>query len=45
MPYLIVSLVYSWMFTPLRGADDTIIGYEPQKRIEPRVSFVYPFNF
>ncbi len=45
MPYLIVSLVYSWMFTPLRGADDTIIGYEPQKRIEPRISFVYPFNF
>lgn len=45
MPYLIVSIVYHWTFAPLRDADDTVIGYEPQKRIEPRVSFVYPFNF
>jgi len=45
LPYLIVSMVYSWTFAPIRDADDNIITYEPQKRIEPRVSFVYPFNF
>lgn len=43
--YIIVSLVYSWTFTPIRGEDDNIIDYKPIKRIEPRVSFVYPFDF
>ncbi len=43
-PFLIVSLVYKWTFTPVRGADNTIIDYTPQKKIEPRISFVYPFN-
>lgn len=44
-PYLLVSMVYSWMFTPVRDADDKITGYAPQKKIEPRVSLVYPLNF
>lgn len=44
MPYLLVSLLTSWTFGPVRDNDDKIIGYEPQKRIEPRVSFIYPFN-
>lgn len=44
MEYLIVSLVYHYTFTPLRGDDDNIIGYEPQRRVEPRVSFVYPID-
>lgn len=43
-PFLVVSLVYNWTFTPLRDGDDNIISYEPQKRIEPRVYFVMPFN-
>ena len=43
--YLLVSIVYSWTYTPVRGSDDRIIGFEPQKRIEPRVSFIYPFKF
>ncbi|GAB4295887.1 MAG: hypothetical protein Kow0098_18640 [Ignavibacteriaceae bacterium] len=42
--YLLVSLVYNWTFTPFRNSDDEIIGYEPQKRIEPRISFIYPFQ-
>lgn len=42
--YIVVSLVYDWTFTPLRDADKNIIDYIPQKRIEPRVYFVYPFN-
>lgn len=43
--YLLISIVYSWTYTPIRGGDDKIIGFEPQKRIEPRVSFIYPFKF
>ncbi len=45
VPYLIVSLLYSWTYTPIRDSDEKIIGYEPQKRIEPRVSLVYPLKF
>ena len=43
--YILVSLLYSWTYTPIRGSDDRIISFEPQKRIEPRVSFIYPFKF
>ncbi|MDZ7765426.1 MAG: hypothetical protein U5K00_13525 [Melioribacteraceae bacterium] len=45
LPYLIVSLVYHWTFTPIRDADNNVLDYEPQKKIEPRISFVYPLNF
>jgi len=45
VPYLLVSIVYSWTYTPIRGNDEKIIAFEPQKRIEPRVSFIYPFKF
>lgn len=44
MPYLLISLVYHWTFTPIRDAGDNIIDYETQKRIEPRISFIYPFS-
>jgi len=43
--YILVSMVYNWTFTPVRDADDKILSYEPIKRIEPRVSFIYPFGF
>ncbi len=43
--YILVSIVYSWTYTPIRGNDDRIISFEPQKRIEPRISFIYPFKF
>jgi len=43
--YILVSILYSWTYTPIRGSDDRIIAFEPQKRIEPRVSFIYPFKF
>ena len=45
VPYLIVSMIYHWTFTPIRDADDNVIDYEPQKKLEPRVSFIYPLNF
>lgn len=44
LPYLIVSMVYNWTFSPVRDADDNIIRYKTQKKIEPRISFVYPFD-
>ena len=43
-PFVTVSMVYLWTFSPIRGANETILGYEPQKRIEPRVSFSMPFD-
>ena len=43
VPYLIISTVYSWTYTPVRNGDD-IVGYEPQKRIEPKISFVIPLD-
>lgn len=42
--YLIVSMMYQWTYTPIRNGDKEIVGYKPQKKIEPRISFVYPFN-
>lgn len=43
--YLLVSIVYNWTFTPVRDNEDNIINYEAQKRIELRISFIYPFKF
>ncbi len=43
-PFVTVSLVYLWTFEPQRGANNVILGYEPQKRVEPRVSFSMPFD-
>ena len=42
--YLLVSMVYIWTFEPVRDADKVVVGYKPQKKIEPRVSFIYPFD-
>ncbi|KAB2909296.1 MAG: hypothetical protein F9K26_03865 [Ignavibacteriaceae bacterium] len=43
--YLTVSLVYHWTFLPVRDANDNVVGYTPQKRIEPRITFSMPFSF
>jgi hypothetical protein len=45
IPYIIVSMVYSWTFSAVKDNDKNVIDYVPQKRIEPRVYFVVPFNF
>ncbi len=42
--YLLVSMVYQWTFTPIRDSNKNIIGFEPQKKVEPRVSVVIPFG-
>jgi len=44
LPYLLVSMLYNWTFAPIRDANSNIIAYQTQKRIEPKVSFIYPFN-
>lgn len=43
--YIVVSMIYHWTFAPVRDNADNVIGFEPQKRIEPSVRFVYPFDF
>ena len=43
--YILVSMIYNWTFTPIRDSNNNLIGFEPQKRIEPRISFVYPIKF
>jgi hypothetical protein len=45
IPYMLVSMVYNWTFAPVRDQDKNIISYEPQKRVEPRISFIIPFQF
>ena len=45
LPYIIVSMLYNWTFTPIRDSNNNIIDYQPQKRIEPRISFEYPLTF
>jgi hypothetical protein len=43
MKYIVISLLYQWTFKPERDeAGNT--RYVVQKRIEPRVSFVFPFG-
>ncbi len=44
-PYVLVSMVYNWTFAPVRDGNNNFIRYKPQKKIEPRISFIYPLNF
>jgi len=39
------SLLYQKTFQAIRAEDNSIIGYAPQERIEPRINLVYPFTF
>jgi hypothetical protein len=44
LPYLVVSTLYQWTWTEVLDAKSgNVIGYEAQKRIEPRVEFVATF--
>ncbi|MGK9476683.1 hypothetical protein [Melioribacter sp. OK-6-Me] len=42
--YFLFSLFYSWTFEPVRNNLNEIMGYKPQRRIEPRISFIYPIS-
>ena len=41
-PFMIVSTLYTWTFAPEKDAAGNVTGYKPQKRITPKVSFVFP---
>lgn len=41
-PFMIVSTLYTWTFAPEKDGDGNVTGYKPQKRITPKVSFVFP---
>ncbi len=41
--FMLVTMVYQWTYTPTRDASDNITGFKPQKKVEPRVYFIYPF--
>jgi len=42
-PFLLVSTVVHYTFSPYkRDSKDRVIAYKTQKRIEPRVSFMFP---
>ncbi len=44
IPYLVVSVLYQWTFAEVRDeVTGKVTGYEPQKRIEPRVGFIVHF--
>ena len=44
VPFLVVSMLYQWTWTEIRDKKSgNVVGYEPQKRVEPRVEFVVTF--
>lgn len=45
LSYLLVSFLYQWTFAPEYDQSDKVIGYKTQKRIEPRVSLIFPLGF
>ena len=43
-PYLVVSMLYQWTYTEIRDEQSgQVVGFKPQKRIEPRVGFIARF--
>ena len=44
VPYMVVSMLYQWTWTEVRDdVTGNVIGYQAQKRIEPKVDFVVTF--
>jgi hypothetical protein len=43
MPFLFVSTMYIWTFTEDKDAGGNVVGYKSQKRIEPKIGFVFNF--
>ncbi len=42
-PFMVVSMLYQWTFQEKKDLKNRVVGYEPQRRIEPKVSFVFNF--
>ncbi|MEX2190576.1 MAG: hypothetical protein WEB33_07725 [Bacteroidota bacterium] len=43
LPFLFVSTMYMWTYTEDKDANGNVIGYKSQKRIEPKIGFVFSF--
>jgi hypothetical protein len=43
IPFLFVSTMYMWTYTEVKDASGNVIGYKSQKRIEPKIGFVFSF--
>jgi len=43
MPFLFVSTMYIWTYTEDKDASGNVVGYKSQKRIEPKIGFVFNF--
>ncbi len=43
--YVLLSMLYNWTYTPVRNANDDIVRFNPQRRVEPRISFIFPVNY
>ena len=41
-PFMIVSMLYTITFAPNRDHDGNVQGYSQQKRVTPKVSFIFP---
>jgi len=42
-PFMIVSMLYQWTFREQKNSLGQVTGYATQKRVEPKVSFVFNF--
>ena len=42
-PFLLVSMLYEWTFTERKNDNGDVVGYDTQKRVEPKVSLVINF--
>ncbi len=42
-PFMIVSMLYQWTFAEEKNDLGQVTGYKTQKRVEPKVSFVFTF--
>ncbi|HWP81485.1 MAG TPA: hypothetical protein VNN76_02415 [Bacteroidota bacterium] len=42
-PFMVVSTVYQWTFTEEKNAQGQVVGYKTQRRIEPKVGFIFNF--
>ena len=43
MPFLFVSTMYIWTFTEDKDSNGNVVGFKSQKRIEPKIGFVFNF--
>lgn len=43
LPFLFVSTMYIWTYTEDKDSNGNVIGYKSQKRIEPKLGFMFSF--